>query len=482
EMEPKFVLPSPNFNKNSKEPSKSNLHYLTPCGMTLLPRSKQPPPMYGARGSTVPAKYLKPEQPQVFSVRTDPPTKYEASPHVEFCDNCNMGLGNEQDMRRHLEQHETCPAEDCEFAALANVLERHIEANHITGLYKTVKRVWTPEDIAAWRAERRKRFPTTANVELAKRAKEQRLKRGERLEASKSRFGKPEDRRRTRPENNNKDRAKLNKRRKKIENKITDKKEEQPENKPLPPEQNVVSAEEARKFRGTSQMKDYKHVKAKSKSENALSNMLGMYGTDSEDDEEDATTDEEVTDAPLQADVEPMPWEKVCRTEDKEEDATPDKKVADASLDAPVEPEVFQNEMKSADNSVRQDVQLEVDDTLPQSSDDEAPDEAPIERKTEVEKPPELTVESKSESTTAVLPIDSKLVAVAPQQEQRTSVKRVAANKKVRGLNYKRARLMTKQNTMLSKLLESDIRHERNVLLQCVRYVCEQNFFGIGSS
>lgn len=32
------------------------------------------------------------------------------------------------------------------------------------------------------------RFPTAANVELARLAKEQRIKRGERLEASKSRF------------------------------------------------------------------------------------------------------------------------------------------------------------------------------------------------------------------------------------------------------------------------------------------------------
>lgn len=33
--------------------------------MTLLPRAKQPPPMYGARGSTVPAKYLNQHQQQV---------------------------------------------------------------------------------------------------------------------------------------------------------------------------------------------------------------------------------------------------------------------------------------------------------------------------------------------------------------------------------------------------------------------------------
>ncbi|XP_034105065.1 FMR1-interacting protein NUFIP1 [Drosophila albomicans] len=460
-MEPKFVLPSPNFNKNSKEPSKNNLHYLTPCGMTLLPRSKQPPPMYGARGSTVPAKYLKPEQPQNTNVNTvtlDAPTKCVSPPRPEFCGNCNMGLANAQDMRRHLEQHEDCPADDCDFAALASILERHIEANHITGLYKTVKRVWTPEDIAAWRAERCKRFPTTANVELAKRAKEQRQKRGERLEASKARFGKPEDRRRTRPESNNKERVKLNKRQKKNVRPVSTQQQQakQTENKTPPVEQDAaIDAEAARKFRGTGQMKDYKHVKEKSKQEtNALSSMLGMYGTDSEDEEEDEITDEEVDDASSETLVEPK------------EDA--------------------QTELPSLNNNVETEIETVVDTTLPQetpqSSDDEAPDEAPIERKKEVEIPLELVTEV--EATTAQPSVESTAAVEAkPQLENKTTVKRAAPTKKrVLGLNYKRARLMTKQNTMLSKLLESDIRHERNVLLQCVRYVCEQNFFGLGSS
>ncbi|KAH8274569.1 hypothetical protein KR044_013085 [Drosophila immigrans] len=450
-MEPKFVLPSPNFNKNSKEP-KNNLHYLTPCGMTLLPRSKQPPPMYGARGSTVPAKYLKPEQPQLQKT-------LEASPPVrtEFCGNCDMGLANAQDMRRHLEQHEDCPAEGCEFAALTSVLDKHIEANHITGLYKTVKKAWTPEEIAAWRAERRKRFPTTANVELAKRAKEQRQKRGERLEASKARFGKVEDRHRARPKSNyNRERAKPNKRHQNNANR-TENRKTQMQIDPV-----EEDAEASRKFRGTSQMKDYKHVKEKTQPEvNALSNMLGMYGSDSE---YEATTDEEVADEAPEVAVEVKP---------AEVDETTRNEVA---TEAPCE-EDKQKERQSVDKPVQFAPDSEMPQETPQSSDDEAPDEAPIERKTEVEKPHELAVESKPEAPAAEPTAEAK-----PQPEHKTNPKRAAAKKRVLGLNFKRARLMTKQNTMLSKLLESDIRHERNVLLQCVRYVCEQNFFGIGSS
>ena len=35
--------------------------------------------------------------------------------------------------------------------------------------------------------------------------------------------------------------------------------------------------------------------------------------------------------------------------------------------------------------------------------------------------------------------------------------------------------------TLLEKLLESEINRERSQILQCLRYVCKQNFFGIGS-
>jgi len=68
-----------------------------------------------------------------------------------------MELANSQDMKLHLEQHEFCPADDCDFAALHNILERHIESNHITGTYVKVKKVWSEEELAAWRAERRKK-------------------------------------------------------------------------------------------------------------------------------------------------------------------------------------------------------------------------------------------------------------------------------------------------------------------------------------
>lgn len=43
--------------------------------------------------------------------------------------------------------------------------------------------------------------------------------------------------------------------------------------------------------------------------------------------------------------------------------------------------------------------------------------------------------------------------------------------------SFKNRTLVRRKITLLEKLLEPDIRHERNVILQCVRYVVGKNFF-----
>lgn len=389
-----------------------------------------------------------------------------------------MELATVQDMRRHLEQHESCPVENCDFTALSGILERHIEANHITGLYQTVKKVWTPEDIAAWRAERRKkyikiyeklikhkyiiivspcRFPTAANVELAKRAKEQRLKRGERLEANKARFGKPEDRRRTCHQTNSKDRPRQNKRLRKNVKKAPNKDAQQSQPAPVVKESSPLeqpkSPARARKFCGTSKLANYQHVKQKAKREaNALSSLLGIYGSESDEDtDEDQINENE---------------------EEKTNNSTPE-----LTIENPMENQSTTDEASISIENKPTDV-TEMSELEPEamSSSDEAPEEAPIERKSEPSPDPapvESTIDENSEAADKPIP---------SIESQKGAIKRPMPKKRVLGLNYKRARQMTKQNTMLSKLLEPDIRHERNVLLQCVRYVCEQNFFGIGSN
>ncbi|XP_044249876.1 FMR1-interacting protein NUFIP1 isoform X2 [Drosophila takahashii] len=511
-VQPKFVLPSPKFDKPNGA-GKANHLYLTPSGMTLLPRAKQPPPMYGARGSTVPAKYLAQENSSPASESPETPPIYNSPPRSEFCHTCDMELANSQDMRRHLEQHESCPADDCDFAALHNVLERHIEANHITGAYKRVKKVWTEEELAAWRAERRKRFPTAANVELARLAKEQRIKRGERLEASKSRFGNREDRQRTRPKGDHKERLDpRNKRKRGVKGKSAEKKKkeeskiqtrESKESKEIVTQSPILNKEadqtneesnlcsiESAKFCGTGSMTDYQHFKPKvQKKDNVLFGLLGMYGSDSEEESESESEVQDRNEKPedIRATeqfgsrkIEPLE----CTEKGPTEDDLTQKLEPNIAIEC-LRPEASQvdsnKDMETSENPTLTLENTPLDDTSQEDhiiestldlvpstredacSSDEAPDEEPFQRVTETIREP------------------TPPKAEPKECKPKTAPKR-AAPKRLYGLNYKKVRKQTQQNTMLSKLLEADIRHERNVLLQCVRHVCERNFFGIGQN
>ena len=51
-------------------------------------------------------------------------------------------------------------------------------AQHLTGLADKVWRVQTPEDIAKWREDRKRNFPTAARVAARKRELKERKKRG----------------------------------------------------------------------------------------------------------------------------------------------------------------------------------------------------------------------------------------------------------------------------------------------------------------
>ncbi|KAI8040972.1 FMR1-interacting protein NUFIP1 [Drosophila gunungcola] len=496
---PKFVLPSPKFDKPNGV-SKAPHLYLTPSGMTLLPRAKQPPPMYGARGSTVPAKFLAQEQfiTQRSPVsETESPPIYKSPPRSEYCHTCCMELATSEDMKRHLEQHESCPADDCGFESLHNILERHIEANHITGAYKKIKKVWTQEELAAWKAERRKRFPTAANVEQARLAKEQRIKRGERLEASKSRFGNREDRQRTRPKGDNQERldpknrrkrgAKKNGSKKKPTDQTNSSKETSTKSidlkskteEPKDEETNICSLGNG-KFCGTAHMTDYQHFKEKVKQkDNALFGLLGMYGSDSEEESESQSEDQDKAEEIIQAKAKlassknetSMPTEKDQNYDEPDLELSSeasDKAIPIENMESSKELTFVMNEASTSDEHSQKGGINRITESVPitikgADSSDEAPDEEPFKRMTET---------IKESSPTKAEPVECK-----PQ----TAPKR-AAPKRIYGLNYKRARKQAQQNTMLSKLLESDIRHERNVLLQCVRHVCERNFFGIGQT
>lgn len=332
------------------------------------------------------------------------------------------------------------------------------------------------------------RFPTAANVELARLAKEQRIKRGERLEASKSRFGNREDRQRTRggpqgdhkvrfdPKNKKKRYAKGKANEKNKKRVGTDKANEalkqKETNEDKKEEEVTLCSLGNAKFGGTGQMPEYQHFKAKvQKKDNALSSFLGMYGSDSDEESEAESDDQNTADCSkhIPAQVESsqsMPSEITEMGPALEASNTPNS-VDNTQTCEDFTPMLEMTSLDQVPREIGNISQITTSNSEPAKEDgssDEAPDEEPFQRVTE--------------TITASDPVKPPPEPMEPKPQ--TAPKR-AAPKRIYGLNYKRARKQT-PNTMLSKLLESDIRHERNVLLQCVRHVCERNFFGIGQA
>ncbi|XP_063702842.1 FMR1-interacting protein NUFIP1 [Culicoides brevitarsis] len=383
-------------------------HFSTPAGM-LLKGSLQPPPMYGLRGSTIAPKFLpKPaptykelvmERPAYKKPVVPPPLP---EPSV-FCDFCDRSFRTTDQLDKHK-------------------MQTHRELMGIK------PRVYTPEEINEWKEARKKRYPTTQNILARQQAQEERIKRGERLQESKSRFGRKEERRQPTQKRENHD------------NSWQERKKKFPPSKkfvPIEPVEEPKTVEEDAetlnglpKFKGTSTLTNYERTLVL-KQTSALS-FLGSYGSGSESDEE------EIEENPLETPKNEIP-------DDERPEETPIVKIdpfTDAEIASTPNHEPPPKDVSNENSSKKRQRKRK------HSKDETQTEEIAVETEKNKEKVPKPR------------PSSSKRQAQRPPWYSR----------------YRRY-----QNTMLEKLLQPEIRHERNVLLQCVRFVVENKFFGIGS-
>lgn len=104
------------------------------------------------------------------------------------CDACGKSYPDQSKLNEHLSEHIKCDFGGCSFEAHPKIVELHIKLQHYTGLALKIMKLDTPEEIKRWREERRKNFPTAANIKKHKEEQAEKAARGELVE-SKS-FGK----------------------------------------------------------------------------------------------------------------------------------------------------------------------------------------------------------------------------------------------------------------------------------------------------
>ncbi|XP_076302471.1 FMR1-interacting protein NUFIP1 [Lasioglossum baleicum] len=126
-----------------------------------------------------------PEQAHLYPSDEEPYDQrdehYTSSEECEsyYCELCDRDFASEDGLSEHKREHRVCGIDGCTFSAHPMLVEKHITMQHNSGLYHKIKNVSSPEDIEKWIKERKKRYPTKANVELRKAEEMEKSQRGE---------------------------------------------------------------------------------------------------------------------------------------------------------------------------------------------------------------------------------------------------------------------------------------------------------------
>ncbi|XP_068621424.1 FMR1-interacting protein NUFIP1 [Battus philenor] len=98
-----------------------------------------------------------------------------------WCETCDKGFYTLDKLENHKLQHQKCNIDGCQFVAHPKIITKHIQMQHSTGLYKKIAKLNNPEEIKKWIEERKRKYPTKINIEKKAAEIKEKLERGEKM-------------------------------------------------------------------------------------------------------------------------------------------------------------------------------------------------------------------------------------------------------------------------------------------------------------